>query len=84
MKQALVSAGVALPFGPAWHRDLLQSACEHGIVSTGLREDFARLMIAPPNQSVQPTGGSRLAQSANERQRRLPPVADARRYTANA
>lgn len=30
-----------------------------------------------PNQSVQPTGGSRFAQSAFGRHRRLPPVADA-------
>jgi hypothetical protein len=30
-----------------------------------------------PNQSVQPTGGSRFAQSAFGRQWRLPPVADA-------
>ena len=44
MKQALVSAGVALPFGPAWHRDLLQSACEHGNVSTGLRDRLAPFM----------------------------------------
>jgi HepT-like protein len=44
MKQALVSAGVTLPLGPAWHRDLLQSACEHGIVSAGLRDRLVPFM----------------------------------------
>jgi len=37
LKQGLVAVGVALPSGAAWHRDLLQSACEHGIVSPELR-----------------------------------------------
>jgi len=35
--------------------------------------------ITSPNQSVQPTGGSRFTQSVFVRQRRLPPVADASR-----
>jgi hypothetical protein len=39
-------------------------------------------MKTSPNQSVQPTGGSRFAQPAFERQRRLPPVADACRWAA--
>ena len=34
-----------------------------------------------PNQSVQPTGGSRFAQPPFERHWRLPPVADACRWT---
>lgn len=33
-----------------------------------------------PNQSMEPTGGSRCAQIAVVSQRRLPPVAHARRY----
>jgi hypothetical protein len=36
--------------------------------------DYVRKQL---NQSVQPTGGSRFAQPVFERQRRLPPVADA-------
>jgi len=38
LKQGLCAVGVALPSGAAWHRDLLQSACEHGMVSTELRD----------------------------------------------
>jgi len=38
----------------------------------------------PANQSVQPTGGSRFAQAAFGRQRRLPPVADAFRSAKGA
>lgn len=37
-------------------------------------------MRQSPNQSVQPTGGSRFAQPVLGRQRRLPPVADAFRW----
>lgn len=36
-KQGLLAREVALPSGAAWHRDLLQSACEEGIISTELR-----------------------------------------------
>lgn len=38
LKQGLLTVGVALPSGAAWHRDLLASACEHGMVSTELRD----------------------------------------------
>jgi hypothetical protein len=44
LKQGLLSVGVALPVGAAWHRDLLQSACEHGIVSTELRDRLVPFM----------------------------------------
>ena len=44
LKQVSVAAGVALPSGAAWHRDLLQSACEHGIVSTELRDRLVPFM----------------------------------------
>ena len=44
LKQGLLSVGVALPIGAAWHRDLLQSACEHGIVSTELRDRLVPFM----------------------------------------
>ena len=44
LKQGLLSVGVALPAGAAWHRDLLQSACEHGIVSTELRDRLVPFM----------------------------------------
>jgi uncharacterized protein YutE (UPF0331/DUF86 family) len=44
LKQVLFAIGVALPSGAAWHRDLLQSACEHGIVSTELRDRLAPYM----------------------------------------
>jgi hypothetical protein len=37
---------------------------------------FKKVTKKKPNQSVQPTGGSRFAQPAFGRQRRLPPVAD--------
>ena len=36
LKQGLLASGVALPSGAAWHRDLLQSACEQGMISTEL------------------------------------------------
>ena len=38
LKQGLVAAGVALPSGAAWHRDLLELASKHGMVSTELRD----------------------------------------------
>jgi uncharacterized protein YutE (UPF0331/DUF86 family) len=38
LKQGLIEIGVALPSGAAWHRDLLRSACEHGIITTELRD----------------------------------------------
>lgn len=41
VKQGLLALGVALPGGAAWHRDLLQSACAHGIISAGLRDRLA-------------------------------------------
>ena len=44
LKQGLLSAGVALPVGAAWHRDLLQSACQRGIVSTKLRDRLVPFM----------------------------------------
>jgi hypothetical protein len=44
LKQGLLSVGVALPVGAAWHRDLLQSACKHGIVSTELRDRLVPFM----------------------------------------
>jgi uncharacterized protein YutE (UPF0331/DUF86 family) len=44
LKQGLLAIGVALPGGAAWHRDLLQSACSHGIVSSELRDRLAPYM----------------------------------------
>ncbi|MBI5383275.1 MAG: hypothetical protein HZA90_01165 [Verrucomicrobia bacterium] len=44
LKQGLLAAGVALPSGAAWHRDLLQSACEHGMVSREIRDRLAPYM----------------------------------------
>jgi hypothetical protein len=44
LKQALVALGTALPSGPAWHRDLLQLACDHDIVSAQLRDRLAPYM----------------------------------------
>ena len=44
LKQGLLAVGVALPSGAAGHRDLLQSACEHGIVSAELRDRLAPYM----------------------------------------
>jgi uncharacterized protein YutE (UPF0331/DUF86 family) len=41
LKQALRATGTALPTGAAWHRDLLQAACAHGIVSAGNRDRLA-------------------------------------------
>jgi uncharacterized protein YutE (UPF0331/DUF86 family) len=44
LKQSLLAIGVALPSGAAWHRDLLQSACESGIISAELRDRLAPYM----------------------------------------
>lgn len=44
LKQGLLSAGVALPVGAAWHRDLLQSAWKYGIVSTELQDRLVPFM----------------------------------------
>lgn len=44
LKQELLAVGVALPSGAAWHRDLLQSACAHGLVSTELRDRLVPYM----------------------------------------
>jgi uncharacterized protein YutE (UPF0331/DUF86 family) len=44
LKQGLLAIGAALPGGAAWHRDLLQSACSHGIVSIELRDRLAPYM----------------------------------------
>ena len=41
LKQNLLTLGAALPKGAAWHRDLLQSACEHGIISSQMRDSLA-------------------------------------------
>lgn len=41
LKQALFASGTALPTGAAWHRDLLQAACAHGIVSPETRDRLA-------------------------------------------
>jgi hypothetical protein len=44
LKQGLLAMGVALPSGAAWHRDLLQLACERGLVSTDLRDRLVPYM----------------------------------------
>ena len=44
LKHGLLAVGVALPSGAAWHRDLLQSACEQGMISTELRDRLAPYM----------------------------------------
>lgn len=44
LKQGLLAIGVAVPGGAAWHRDLLQSACSHGIISIELRDRLAAYM----------------------------------------
>ena len=33
LKQVLLAQGLPLPEGPAWHRDLLTTSAEHGIIS---------------------------------------------------
>jgi uncharacterized protein YutE (UPF0331/DUF86 family) len=38
LKQALIHRGITPPGGAAWHRDLLRSACEQGIISADLRD----------------------------------------------
>ena len=44
LKQGLLALGVGLPSGAAWHRDLLQSACTHGIISAKLRDRLVPFM----------------------------------------
>lgn len=44
LKQGLLASGVALPSGAAWHRDLLQSACAQGMISTALRDGLVPFM----------------------------------------
>jgi hypothetical protein len=44
LKQGLLASELALPSGAAWHRDLLQLACERGLVSTGLRDRLVPYM----------------------------------------
>jgi uncharacterized protein YutE (UPF0331/DUF86 family) len=44
MKQALLAVGVTLPSGAAWHRDLLQSACAHGIITAALQDRLTPYM----------------------------------------
>jgi len=44
LKQGILGCGVPLPVGAAWHRDLLQSACEQAIISTELRDRLAPFM----------------------------------------
>jgi hypothetical protein len=44
LKQGLLGAGAALPGGAAWHRDLLQSAYEHKIVSAELHDRLVPYM----------------------------------------
>ena len=44
LKQGLLASELALPSGAAWHRDLLQLACERGLVSTDLRDRLVPYM----------------------------------------
>ena len=44
LKQGLLASELALPSGAAWHRDLLQSACEQEVISTELRDRLAPYM----------------------------------------
>ena len=44
LKQSLLARGVALPAGSAWHRDLLQAAVAHEIISTSTRDRLASYM----------------------------------------
>jgi len=44
MKQGLLARGTALPSGATWHRDLLQSARQEGIISDRLRDRLATFM----------------------------------------
>ena len=82
---------VALPSGLA-NRELAASfsgvgAGEHGLIGRGARQRRPWIDIAPElgewidaQQSIEPTGGSRFCRSAFLSQRRLPPVAHARRW----
>jgi hypothetical protein len=38
LKQILAAKGMALPQGPAWHKELVALACDKGVVSEGLKE----------------------------------------------
>ena len=40
LKQVFQSQGFPIPQGDSWHRDLLLSACDRGILSVGLVEDL--------------------------------------------
>jgi uncharacterized protein YutE (UPF0331/DUF86 family) len=44
LKQGLLALQIALPGGAAWHRDLLQKACEQRIISTQVRDRLAPFM----------------------------------------
>ena len=44
LKQCLIALGATLPTGAAWHRDLLQSAGDHGIISGEMRDLLAPYM----------------------------------------
>jgi hypothetical protein len=44
LKQGLLASELTLPSGAAWHRDLLQLACERGLVSTELRDRLVPYM----------------------------------------
>ena len=44
LKQVLLASEVVLPSGAAWHRDLVQLACEQGIISTELRDRLVPYM----------------------------------------
>ncbi len=44
LKQSLLALGAALPAGASWHRDLLQSSSDHGIISAETRDLLAPYM----------------------------------------
>jgi len=44
LKQGLSACGQPLPTGAAWHRDLLQAGCLHGIITARLRDELAQFM----------------------------------------
>ncbi len=44
LKQALLNKAVTLPVGATWHRDLLQAACTHAIISADTRDRLAPFM----------------------------------------
>ena len=41
LKQALKARAIVLPTGEAWHRDLLQLACQHAIIRPATRDALA-------------------------------------------